>query len=536
MSRLQQLIESSNPYKSLQSDAARLARKWKRTGLLENLKTETEVNNMSILLENQAKQLLVETSTTGGGQGAGSFGTGTGAQWAGIALPLVRKVFSQISAKEFLSVQPMNMPSGLAFFLDFKYGTDKAPFAKGDSLYGNEGDNKPFGLDGTGGLFGAGRFGYTINNAKSGEITASVAAADQYKDLKADDNYKADEWEVVAVPHDDLKDFDKTAIRGFYLEADGFDPNENQLPAFTTMDETNLYFLVSAGVIADPFTVKVVYTKQPTDGNRGDFEDRNTNLNPGNNPIDIPEINIDMKSEAIVAKTRKLKAVWTPEFAQDLNAYQSLDAESELTSIMSEYISLETDLELLDMLITNAKGGDEYWSAVNNRSITKDGIAANDLGFHNAQGQWFQTLGTKMNKLSNEIHRKTMRGGANFAVVSPTVATIIESIPGFASNFNGDVTKNQYAFGVQKSGTFNTQMTIYKNPYMTENTILMGYRGKQFLESGAVYAPYIPLIMTPLVYDPETFTPRKGLLTRFAKKVLRPEFYARIFVGDLNTL
>ena len=242
-----------------------------------------------------------------------------------------------------------------------------------------------------------------------------------------------------------------------------------------------------------------------------------------------------MSSEAIVAKTRKLKAVWTPEFSQDLNAYHSLDAEAELTSVMSEYISLEIDMEILDMLIDSAAAGTEYWSATNNTSITSAGYGS-DLGFFNTQGQWFQTLGTKMQKLSNTIHQRTLRGGANFLVCSPAVATILESIPGFAANTDGDAAKMSYAFGVQKAGTMNSRYTVYKNPYMTENTILMGYRGGQFLEAGAVFAPYIPLIMTPMVYDPETFVPRKGLLTRYAKKVVRPEYYGKIYVEGLNSL
>ena len=245
-----------------------------------------------------------------------------------------------------------------------------------------------------------------------------------------------------------------------------------------------------------------------------------------------------MKSSAIVAKTRKLKAVWTPEFAQDLNAFHALDAEAELTSILSEYISLEIDLEILDMLIESAAAGTEVWSAVNNRSIVDDGAdgTISDLGFYNSQGQWFQTLGTKIQKLSNIIHQKTLRGGANFLVCSPTVGTILESIPGFAADTDGDAAKASYAFGVQKVGQLNGRYKVYKNPYMTENKILLGFRGTQFLESGAVFAPYIPLIMTPLVYDPDTFTPRKGLLTRYAKKIVRPEFYGTIKVNGLNTL
>ena len=546
MSQLNSLLESANPYKSLQSDAARVANKWNKTGLLEGIGNETEKNNMSIILENQAKQLVMEESNTGGPlPGAGTFTPGTGAQWAGVALPLVRKVFGQIAAKEFVSVQPMNLPSGLVFYLDFQYGTTKEPFTAGQSMYGNKGGNNPFGNTNTGGLYGAGRFGYSINNTQSLAYTVASSSVDWYTDLQADSSVSqsyvagaSDQIVKLAIPTSSLPNFDERAVKGFYLSASAatLPAATVQYPQFTKLNGGNIEFFVSSSVLNGGVDMKVVYTLQTNDAQRGDFEDGNTNLNGDNDPISIPEINIQMESSAIVAKTRKLKAVWTPEFAQDLNAYHSLDAEAELTSIMSEYISLEIDLEILDMLIESANAGTEYWSAQNNLALGSTGVIDPDLGFYNSQGQWFQTLGTKIQKLSNIIHQKTLRGGANFLVCSPTVATIIESIPGFASTSDGDAAKMNYAFGVQKAGTINSRYTVYKNPYMTENTILLGFRGGQFLEAGAVFAPYIPLIMTPLVYDPNTFTPRKGLLTRYAKKVVRPEFYGKIFVEGLNTL
>jgi len=127
-----------------------------------------------------------------------------------------------------------------------------------------------------------------------------------------------------------------------------------------------------------------------------------------------------------------------------------------------------------------------------------------------------------------------MRGGANFMVISPTVSTVIESIPGYAADTDGN--KAKYAMGVQKMGQLNNRFTVYKNPYMTENLILLGYKGSQFLETGAVYAPYIPLMMTPTVLDPENFTPRRGIMTRYAKKLVRPEYYGRIYVHGLETV
>ncbi len=547
MSQLNSLLESANPYKSLQSDAARLANKWGKTGLLEGIEGETDKNNMSMILENQAKQLVTEESNTGGGAGAGTFSPGTGAQWAGVALPLVRKVFGQIAAKEFVSVQPMNLPSGLVFYLDFQYGTAKSPFAVGDSMYGDQDGNAPFGNGATGGLYGAGRFSYSINDTASLAVATTASTAlgvATWADFNFDSTYSASFAEYVkfTVPTSSLGNLDTKAVRAFQVHTGSFVAGADgiQTSAFTQYAGGATISFLSTGSLAptgDGGSVTVEYVLQPTDADRGDFEEGNNNLNGNNNPITIPEINVQMRSEAIVAKTRKLKAVWTPEFAQDLNAYHSLDAEAELTSIMSEYISLEIDLEILDMLIESAGAGTEFWSAINNNTINAAGTAFdNTAGFYNTQGQWFQTLGTKMQKLSNIIHQKTLRGGANFLVCSPSVATILESIPGYASNSDGDVSKATYAFGVQKAGAINNRYTVYKNPYMTENTILMGFRGGQFLEAGAVFAPYIPLIMTPMVYDPDTFTPRKGLLTRYAKKVVRPEFYGKIQVSGLNSI
>ena len=564
---LNSLLESANPYQSLQSDAARLASKWEKTGLLEGL-SATHKNNMGMILENQAKQLVVETSQTGGGAASsGTFssqtGVNVGGQWAGVALPLVRKVFGQIAAQEFVSVQPMNLPSGLVFYLDFQYGSSKSPFTAGGSLYGDKTSaENPFGNTNAGGLYGSGRFGYSIQNTQSkvtqvaGDFTNAT-----WDQVNFNSTYSASvaagTYYAVTVATSSLPFADFEAVRGFQFfsgSATSVVPTSSlgavagsQLSEFTSYaGGADVTFVVTKSYVNaanETGSVWVNYQVQPTDQFRGDFEAGNATPNAFNDLSTtpeqiIPEINIQMQSSAIVAKTRKLKAVWTPEFAQDLNAYHALDAEAELTSILSEYISLEIDLEILGMLIEGAAAGTENWSAVNNQAITGTGasIVQSDLGFYNSQGQWFQTLGTKIQKLSNIIHQKTLRGGANFMVVSPTVATILESIPGFAADTDGDAAKMTYAFGVQKVGSLNSRQKVYKNPYMTANTILLGYRGTQFLESGAVFAPYIPLIMTPLVYDPDTFVPRKGLLTRYAKKMVRPEFYGTINVAGLNTL
>ena len=298
-----------------------------------------------------------------------------------------------------------------------------------------------------------------------------------------------------------------------------------------------------AGVVDHSASVKF-YTTPDNLNDRGDFED--TPSGTGTSTLNIPEINVQMRSDIVSAKTRKLKAQWTPEFAQDLNAYHSIDAEAELTSILSEYISMEIDLEILDMLIKNADTV-EAWSAkvANDMSVSSNTTAGgtsavtlsstqNNLGVYYTKMSWFQTLGVKLQKVSNLIHQKTLRGGANWMVVSPKVSTILEAIPGFAADSAGD--SDKYNMGVQKVGAINNRYTVYKNPYMTENIILMGYKGSQFLETGAVFAPYIPLIMTPLVYDPVSFTPKKGIMTRYAKKMVRPDFYGKVVCRSLDLI
>ena len=543
---VQQLLESSNQYKTVSDDAKKLSSKWTKSGLLEGIKGENDRNTMAMLLENQAKQLVTEASSTG--TAAGGSGNYSGESWNGVALPLVRRVFGEIAAKEFVSVQPMNLPSGLVFYLDFKYGTGVTPFTSGGSLYGANASTNVTDIA-SASLYGAGRFGYTSNQFSSSVTNASTASA-TWSDLNFDSDYSASvaasNYKKITVPLP--TGYDVNGVRSFIITSGSGATVINAaaiVSAFTTVTNNTASFVVTSSAVAanmsglSAATVVLFFSTQPTSQTRGDFEDASGAGFPNaqsNSTISIPEINVQLKSEPIVAKTRKLKAQWTPEFAQDLNAYHSVDAEAELTGILSQYISMEIDLELMDMLIQNAFTTD-FWSAVNNQTITNGVVtqqSATTGGFYNTQGGWFQTLGTKLQKVSNKIHQLTLRGGANFMVVSPTVSTILESIPGFASDGNGD--KMEYNFGIQKIGSLNSRYKVYKNPYMTENVILLGYKGAQFLECGAVFAPYVPLIMTPLLYDPSTFTPRKGLMTRYAKKMIRPDYYGKIYVSGLNTI
>lgn len=508
MSNISELLNNAqSTYRQQLAETKQYVSKWEKTGLLEGIDADYDKHNTAILLENQARQLISENSKTGA---AGS------EEWNGVALPLVRRIFGEIFAKEFVSVQPMNLPSGLVFWLDFKYGTGASTDMQvaGTDVMGNTSSSS----DPSGGLYGKGKEAYTLK-PKSTTLAGGAFSAQT-----------AANGAGVTIAKSALDaDLDLDLVGAIVITSASVLVNE---VGTITGSGANIMFKNDKGSAmraGDVLTVKY-YLNTETAASRGDFEDT-TGGNPDKgaaNDIGIPELNVELRQEALVAKTRKLKVVWSPEFAQDLNSYHSIDAEAELTSMLSEYVSMEIDMEILAMLDEAALHTGETF-ALNSAA---NGYAPSGITNATARydfGTWAQTLGYQMQKVSNQIHKATMRGGANFAVVSPEIASIIESIPGFGADTDG--TKTQFAAGVTKVGSFANRYTIYKNPYReTSQGILLGFRGNQFLETGAVYAPYIPLIMTPLVYDPTNFTPRKGVMTRYAKKVVRPEFYGKVAV------
>ncbi|MDC3008965.1 hypothetical protein OA002_02335 [bacterium] len=570
------LINESREHQALQqAESHKLVSKWEKTGLLEGLNEGYQQNNMARLLENQATQLLKEASTTspaGGTVGADFKGN---EEWSGVALPLVRRIFAEIAAQDFVSVQPMNLPSGLVFYLDFQHGVNRMHAQSGDPIFGKTGKFSPSGSSAPfpeKGFYGAGKYGFTMATSSAvysvDDSTNTVTRATM-KDINFDADVTGSNinlWKIqvsfgseVDSLTPTITDADKLAVRAWDIyqtgsdnanaagkplygaggTTEGWHSTLNQFSSVTGTDGENgvLTYIVSGSATESEMKEgwAVHYPKRNTEASRGDFED--TTANATQDSLQIPEIKLELKSRPIVAKTRKLKAVWTPELAQDLNAYHSVDAEAELTSMLSEYISMEIDLEILDMLISDAQTVD-FWSAKQGNDYNATTTEFENTTFYGTRFEWYQTLVAKIQKMSNEIHRLTLRGGANFVVCSPKIATILESLPGYNANLpGGDIAANQqFAMGVSKIGAVNNQFQVYKNPYMDENTILVGFRGTNFLETGAVYSPYVPLIMTPLVYDPSDFTPRKGVMTRYAKKMIRPEFYGKIFCADLDLI
>jgi len=262
---------------------------------------------------------------------------------------------------------------------------------------------------------------------------------------------------------------------------------------------------------------------------------------------EIPEIDIKIESIAVTAVTRKLRAKWTPELAQDLNAYHSLDAEVELTQILSEQIALEIDREILGDLLHGANAANLYWSRAPGKFVNKESgaeIARTSTlnpgpAFTGTVREWYETLVETIIDVANQIHRKTLRGSANFIVVGPDVATILESSvmyrPSYSLDGEGQVSQPM-SIGADKVGTLSNRFTVYKDPYFPRNKVLVGYKGGSYLESGYVYAPYVPLIVTPTIFAPEDFTPRKGVMTRYGKKMVRSDFFGTVTCMDMNVI
>ena len=399
---LNTLLESANPWQTQQEQASRVAVKWAKSGLLEGIDNEIERNNMALILENQANRLLVEGTNTTTGQN--SMLGGTGDNWAGIALPLVRRIFGEIVAKDFLSVQPMSMPSGLVFYLDFQYGDSKNPFAAGKSIFGSLADLQATDSDitnltPTGGFYGNGRYGYTMNqfSASVAFTTSSVTSLSQ---VNYDSRYESSTGSLTQIHFTDaalataLSIPDFQAASAFIISGSNVTPVNvlQQFTKYVSGSTPALSFIVNSTPSAASGNITMFYNKQTTPAARGDYEADRSDVSVPNaanaSQINIPSININMKSEPIVAKTRKMKAQWTQEMAQDLNAYQNIDAEAELTGLLSQHVAMEIDMELLDML-TEEAATTGYWSAVNNNVWNGSGFTAQTAtngGFYNTEG------------------------------------------------------------------------------------------------------------------------------------------------------
>ena len=559
--------------RDLSAEGAALLNKWEKTGLLEGLDNERTKNSMAVLLENQAKELLREASSMAGGDVEG---------FAAVAFPIVRRVFGGLIANELVSVQPMSLPSGLIFFLDFTFSDTRAGQDTDASVYGG-------GVTGSQITGGVDLGGTTATNAEAGPYqlnsgysspTASVTpnmstvvlASTQVTALTEDQkkliNYDPDilgntdnRIAIIRAPSNnidtDLPQFNKKNLIGISIAAGTFNlGNGTPVRRLTYLDSSNRLNVVlvrDGDVISSPgggntLTLNYPIADDFVAGNgvgsvSGDplwgLEGAGNTAGAfdGSNRDVIPEIDIRVESLAVTAVTKKLKAKWTPELAQDLNAYHNLDAEVELTSILSEQIALEIDQEILNDLIKDATAGTLYWSRRPGKFVDREtgaqvGATTSAPDFTGTVSEWYETLAETINDVSARIHRRTLRGGANFVVCSPEVANLLEFTAGFRATVNHEELKGGQ-IGAVKVGAMSKKFDVYVDPYFPRQVVLVGRRGNSFLESGYVYAPYVPLQVTPTIFGVEDFVPRKGVMTRYAKKMVRPDMYGLVICQDL---
>jgi hypothetical protein len=241
----------------------------------------------------------------------------------------------------------------------------------------------------------------------------------------------------------------------------------------------------------------------------------------------IGEVSFDLESVTVSVTERKLRAQWSPELAQDVAAFHNIDAEAELTALLSEQVAAEIDREILRDLRKGA-AWDLRWDYNGWKRLSASGTTPY------TQKDWNQTLITAINQLSAQIHKSTLRGGANWIVVSSEVSAIFDDLEYFhVSNAAPD--QDQYNMGIERVGTLAGRYQVYRDPYFPPNQVLIGHKGTSLLDTGYIYAPYVPLQLTPTMYNPFNFTPIKGIMTRYAKKMVNNRFYGRITVDGVRT-
>jgi hypothetical protein len=241
----------------------------------------------------------------------------------------------------------------------------------------------------------------------------------------------------------------------------------------------------------------------------------------------IGEVSFDLESVTVSVTERKLRAQWSPELAQDVAAFHNIDAEAELTALLSEQVAAEIDREILRDLRKGA-AWDLRWDYNGWKRLASSGTTPY------TQKDWNQTLITAINQLSAQIHKSTLRGGANWIVVSSEVSAIFDDLEYFHVS-NAAPEQDQYNMGIERVGTLAGRYQVYRDPYFPANQVLIGHKGTSLLDTGYVYAPYVPLQLTPTMYNPFNFTPIKGIMTRYAKKMVNNRFYGRITVDGVRT-
>lgn len=547
--------------KGLAEQRKKIISNWSESGLLEGLRGIKQ-SNVAQLLENQAGHMINEVTTD---TSAGRFDT--------VAFPIVRRVFSRLLANELVSVQPLALPSGLIFYMDFRVsfnGSDNTlqnPSTRNSAYITNSNSQKlP-----------------PLNNAigNSGPVFADTTAYERFYANNGIDMSFGSGYTVVGTTNtvgtlsaSQAKGL--LSINNFALGSSFVVSSKRSSATLRLTGNTNIYF--SAGTNAKELVYTAGNIISGSGGGTGGstaswFSQRQTwgedafnaqtmdiildfrpaSYQGSNDTVTLVdstgvaltsvefgalfEIYADLEANSYMAEatmrfnsttittdSRKMRAHWTPELAQDLEAYHSIDAEAELTAFLSEEIASEIDREIIVDLINGAP----------HRARWDYAGLSNNANFFGTQKDWNQTLITRINELSAQIHKSTLRGGANWIVCSAEAGAIFDDLEYFHVDGSASPESEKFNMGVEKIGNLGSRYVVYKDPYLPAQIVLLGHKGTSFLEAGYVYAPYIPLQLTQTIIDPNDFTPRKGIMTRYGKAMINNKFYGVVIIDNIN--
>ena len=548
-------------------------KKWDDLGFLEGLNGHQK-DNIAQLYENQASYLINEAAIA---DASGSFET--------VVFPIIRRVFSKLLANDIVSVQAMNLPIGKLF-----YFVPKIQERNGDAHY------KPYGYPDAAsapsatagypatakplydrfyensdasdqGLFDYSKGSFTVasitgtsivtfsNGVESSPVTVATGSTVDSVILKLTGFSKLGQGKLAGPDGNEmdteefLASLTVTAPRSQALSGSTYLPfnvvtqkygkgivSYGQKSAGTNgnlfrdiCDEDGTIYLsvdlqsysATSGFASATITGSTLQGDDFTATYRQyatlEFED------------EIGEVSFDLESVTVSVTERKLRASWSPELAQDVSAFHNIDAEAELTALLSEQIAAEVDREILRDLRKGAA-----WTAKWDYNGWKYGGANNSTLQGYTQKDWNQTLVTKINQISAQIHKTTLRGGANWVVVSSEVSAVFDDLEYFHVS-NAEPEQDQYNMGIEKIGSVAGRYQVYRDPYFPAGKILIGHKGKSLLDAGYVYAPYVPLQLTPTMYNPFTMTPIKGIMTRYAKKMVNNRYFGVINVSGIQT-
>jgi hypothetical protein len=534
--------------KQLREQRELITNRWDKIGLLKGL-TGNIRENCAQLFENQLSYMINESTDS---SSAGQFET--------VAFPVIRRVFAKLLANDIVSVQALNLPIGKLYYMN--------PHV---SVRGNAPLNKHTSPDGA------------YSNAAT---TATGSSGTQFETRSLYDAFYASSYSEEGTSLFDVSKGRFTTVTGVTTQSPAYTQGDKFVTAtiggFSTTNAGKLVGPVGVPMDTESFLASLtIYSNKTfaavapyTDANIApggsipfntrvqkygqSIVDKNGNLIVvidltygglnGYNALtattsatqfffsyrvyssleedsEMAEVTFGLDEVTVSVETRKMRAQWTPELAQDVSAFHNIDAEAELTALLSEQMAAEIDREILRDLRRGAA-----WVA----RWDYNGLRKQSNTYYGTQKDWNQTLIELVNKISAQIHKSTLRGGASWIVVSPEISAVFDTLEYFHVS-NAAPEQDKYNMGIEKVGTLSGRYQVYRDPYSPANTLLLGHKGSSILESGYIYAPYVPMQLTPVMYNPFDFKPIRGIMTRYAKKFIINRYFGKILADGLTT-